>query len=45
MEILFMTSHYSDVKRYEKIRKLATGQVEGYTTGCLLDYKYIKKSL
>ena len=31
----------SDIKRYEEIRKLATEQGEGYTTGCLLDYKYI----
>ena len=32
----------SDIKRYEEIRKLATGQVEDYTTGCLLDYDYTK---
>ena len=25
---------------YENIRKLATGQGDGYTTGCLLDYNY-----
>ena len=29
----------SDMKRYEEIRKLTTGQDEDYTTGCLLDYK------
>ena len=29
-------------KRYEEIRKLATGQGEDYTTGCLLDYDYLK---
>ena len=40
-----MINQYFDIKRYEQIRKLATGQVEGYTTGCLLDYEYIKKSL
>ena len=28
----------SDIKRYEEIRKLPTGQGEEYTTGCLLDY-------
>ena len=28
----------SDVKRYEEIRKLTTGQGEVYTTGRLLDY-------
>ena len=32
----------SDVKRYKEIRKLTTGQGEDYTTGCLLDYDYIK---
>ena len=31
----------SNIKRYEKIRKLTTGQGEDYTTGCL-DYGYIK---
>ena len=32
----------SDIKRYEEIRKLTTRQGEDYTTGCLLDYDYIK---
>ena len=32
----------SDIKRYEEIRKLVTGKGEDYTTGCLLDYDYIK---
>ena len=32
----------SDVKRYEEIRKLTTGQGEDYATGCLLDYDCIK---
>ena len=32
----------SDIKRYEEIRKLTTGQDEGYTTECLLDYDFIK---
>ena len=32
----------SDIKRYEEIRKVVTGQVEDYTTGCLLEYEYIK---
>ena len=30
------------MKQYEEIRKLTTGQGEDYTTGCLLDYEYIK---
>ena len=33
---------YSDIKRYEEIGKLTTGQGEGYTAGCSLDYDYIK---
>ena len=32
----------SDIKRYEEIWKLTTGQGEDDTTGCLLDYDYIK---
>ena len=32
----------SMTKKYENIRKIATGQGDGYTTGCLLDYPYFK---
>ena len=32
----------SMAKTYEKIRKIATGQGDDYTTGCLLDYSYFK---
>ena len=32
----------SDRKQYEEIRKLGNGQGEDYTTGCLLDYDYMK---
>ena len=32
----------SNIKQYNEIRKLTTGQGEDYTTGCLLDYGYIK---
>ena len=32
----------SDIKRYQEIRKLATGLGEDYTAGCSLDYDYIK---
>ena len=28
---------------YENIRKIAAGQGDHYTTGCLLDYQYIKE--
>ena len=32
----------SDLKQYEEIKKLKTGQSEYYTTGRLLDYEYLK---
>ena len=32
----------STAKTYENIRKIATGQGNDYTTGCLLDYSYVK---
>ena len=32
----------SDIKQYKEITKLITGQGEDYTTGCLLDYDYVK---
>ena len=32
----------TDLKTYENIRKIATGQWNDYTTGCLLDYSYFK---
>ena len=32
----------SDIKRYEEIIKLITGQGDDYTIWCLLDYEYIK---
>ena len=34
---------YSKVT-YEKIRKVATGKGDDYTTGCLLDYPYFRDS-
>ena len=33
----------NDIRTYENIRKIATGQGDDYTTGCLLDYNYFKK--
>ena len=30
------------LKTYENIRKITTGQGDDYTTGCLLDYSYLK---
>ena len=43
MEKTYMTKQLTPIKWYEKIRNLTTGQGEVYTTGCLLDYEYIKK--
>ena len=30
------------MRTYDNIRKIATGQGDNYTTGCLLDYNYFK---
>ena len=30
------------IKQYNEIRKIATGQGDDYTTGCLLDFQYFK---
>ena len=34
----------NDIKTYENIRKIATGQGGDYPTGCLLDYPYFKEN-
>ena len=33
-----------DFKSYENVRKIATGQGDDYTAGCLLDYPYFKEN-
>ena len=33
----------NDKVTYKNVRKIAIGQVDDYTTGCLLDYTYLKK--
>ena len=33
----------SDMKTYDNICKIATGQGDDYTAGCLLDYIYFKR--
>ena len=40
MEKTFMMNQLNG--SYDYIRKATTGQLEGYTAGCLLDYDYIK---
>ena len=32
----------SDKRTYDNVRKIATGQGDDYTTGCLLNYPYFK---
>ena len=32
------------IKKYDKIRKVSTGQGDEYTTGCLLDFAYFEKN-
>ena len=32
----------SDMRTYNNIRKISTGQGNDYTAGCLLDYPYFK---
>ena len=32
-----------NLKTYHNVRKIAAGQGDDYTTGCLLDYPYLKK--
>ena len=31
------------IKQYDEIREISTGQGDGYTTGCLLDFSYFEK--
>ena len=40
----FDQSINSDLKTYENIRKIATGQGDDYTTGCLFGYSYFKEN-
>ena len=32
------------IRKYDEIRKIATGKGDNCTTGCLLDYDYFKKN-
>ena len=34
----------SELKTNENVRKIATGKGDDYTTGCLLDYSYVKEN-
>ena len=39
----FDQSVKNDLKRYDNIREIATGQGDDYATGSLLDYNYFKR--
>ena len=41
---IFDQPRNSDLKTYEKIRKIANAQGDDYTTGCQLDYSYFKEN-
>ena len=32
----------SQIRKYDEVRKIATGKGDNYATGCLIDYKYFK---
>ena len=32
------------IRKYDEVKKVATGKGDDYTTGCLLDYKYFKEN-
>ena len=32
------------IKKYNEVRKISTGRVDDYTTGCLLDFAYFEKN-
>ena len=40
--VLMILQEILMIKKYEEIWKLTTGVGKDYTTGCLLDYDYIK---
>ena len=41
-ETFFNQPVKSNLRTNDNIRKIATGQGDDYTTGCLLDYLYFK---
>ena len=40
MTKLFRSTYKNNLRTYERIWKIATGQGDDSTTGCLLDYNY-----
>ena len=42
VEIFYDQPINDQIKKYDEIRKIATGKGDDYTTGCLLDCQYFK---
>ena len=40
---LFSQAVKTNLRTYENIQKIETGEVDDYTTSCLLDYNYFNK--
>ena len=44
MEKTFLINNKKNMTAYKNILKIATGQGDDYTTGCLQDHNYLKDS-
>ena len=44
-KIIFDQPITDDLRTYDKIQRIATGQADDYTTDCLLDYLSFKRTL
>ena len=42
---LYDQSINDSIKPYDEVREISTGQHDDYTTGCLLNFAYLKKKL
>ena len=42
--LTWSSTFWYDIKTYENIRKIATGQGNDFITACLLDYPYFKEN-
>ena len=44
IEIFMINQLMTQLKKYNEISKVLTGQGDDYTTGCLLDFSYFEKN-
>ena len=42
LQLIFTEDARVVIKQYDEVRKVSTGQGDGYTTGCFLDFAYSK---